>query len=310
MIQRVCGASRGVWNRFWFAPLPLPTMALLRIALGLYFTAIALISFPNWQRFYGPAGLSPFSYSWDMAGMWSSLFIWNGSEEWSWLLYQLFLFFSVCLCAGYRARLAAWMVFLIHGSMIRRNFYIVNGQDQVAQLLLFFACFMPLGSYCAWDARLVRAGDGPARYERWPLRLMQLSVALIYLSCGPTKFDSWKNGWAIYYVSMSTEWFRFPEVELFHSVLLSQLLTALTLAVECSFPFLVWVPRFRRWVVLVTAAFHLGIMMLLSPSVFYFNLIMIVGLLSFLRDDEAERALGPLRWLTGTRSTGRSVEQA
>ncbi|MBI3272951.1 MAG: HTTM domain-containing protein [Planctomycetes bacterium] len=282
------------FDDFWFRPESTLTLGVFRLLFGSYLFFLYAISFPNWERFYGPWGLiprEPLESLHRTSGL--SLFSLSDSPEFLWALYGLALAASASLSAGFLTRLSTLCLFAIHASQLHRNPPLVNGQDQVASVLLFLSCFAPLGASLSLDRRLKGRGDaapGAAlgadeRRPPWAWRLLQLSIALIYVFCGPAKcldHVSWCDGTALYYVSHSTRWFRYPEVELFHSVALSRIVTFASLALEVLFPYLVWIPRLRTPSALTMMAFHLSILLVLSPAVAFFNAIMVIALVLFL----------------------------
>src|SRR5581483_10003844 len=88
-----------------------------------------------------------------------------------------------------------------------------------------------------------------------------LQVSLIYASTVLLKLKGtdWANGTAVYYTSRLEEFHRFPVPFLAHSLLLVNVLTYWTLAVECSLAFLIWVPALRKFVLINGLLLHLGI---------------------------------------------------
>lgn len=170
----------------------------------------------------------------------------------------------------------------------------VNGQDQVAVLLLFISCFAPLGaSYSLDNKRLGKSQTNQLR-SVWALRLLQCSIAIIYLSCGPTKLAYWQNGDALYYTSFSYQWFRYPTVDLFHAPAFSIVGSYATIILETTFPIAVWFPLFRTPMLVLMAAFHTTVAALLSPAVFYFNVAMLVAILVFVDNNFVRRTVRQL----------------
>jgi len=277
-------------DRFWFAERACESLAVWRVAFGLYFLGILLMSVPNWARFYGPEGTYPVALlRSEGAHVWT-VFALSDSSLWLWSIFFLLVAAASCFTFGLFTRLSCAVLFVGQSSMMTRNIYMVNGQDQVAAVLLFFACFAPLNGAFSLDRRRQKKPQFGEIQTAWALRLMQLTFAGIYLFCGPTKWPSWSDGNAIYYISLSHAWFRFPGEAVFRSHELSQTLSYATVCLETLFPFLVWIRTLRPWLLAAMALMHLTIMVLLSAAVFYFNLVMLVGLLLFV-DGRAMRGL-------------------
>jgi hypothetical protein len=77
--------------------------------------------------------------------------------------------------------------------------------------------------------------------------------------------------------------------------LLVAVLTWSALVFELAFPMLIWDRRFRPYALAAGTLFHLGIELTLTIPMF--SAVMLVSYVSFLSDDEAERALAFLRRL-------------
>lgn len=283
-----------LWNQFWFKKEPVYQLAIFRIALGLFVLLILVISFPNWQRFYGPQGSLPYEalkeayqgYNW-------SLFALSEKTWWTWALYAAAVFASITVTIGFKTRISTILLFTLYASMLHRNPFLINGQDQVATMLLFFSCFAPLGTSYSLDEFLKRFKPynlnpdslKPKLESIWGTQLMQVSITIIYIFSGPAKYlddITWRNGSAIYYVSLSDRWFRFPQVDIFHSELASTILTFGTLIAEIAFPIFVWFKITRPFVLLGIAGLHFSLMIFMSVSVFYFNLMMLVSFILFI----------------------------
>lgn len=277
------------WNQFWFSESSTHAMGIFRIALGLQLLFTFAISFPNWQRFYGLESVCPLELYESGMGQIVNLFSISTGTLWVWAIYWGALVVGLSFTLGFGTRVCTVLLFLITASLNHRCRNLVNGQDQVVQLLLFFSIFYPLGRSYSLD-RLIALRSGRAVAEvtvRWPRRLMQVSLALIYLWAGITKpllDEAWLDGSAMYYVSNSATWFRFSGIPFLHSYWLTVVETYVALAAEILFPILVWVPALRIPLVVLMTGFHLATLVLLELPVFLFNSSMVVFLVVFYRE--------------------------
>ena len=291
------------WNKFWFDRQPTYSLGIFRIVFGLFLLITFLISYPNWERFYGPQGYLPFSALGEpWAGyLWSILSL-TDKEWFLWVIFWFAVIASAAFIIGLKTRVATIFLFVIFISMLHRNPFLINGQDQVAAMLLFFSIFAPLGASFSVDEfwrrfhHFQRSKEQfvAERKSMWALRLMQVSIALVYIFSGPAKyFDdiTWRDGSAIYYVSLSDRWFRFPDITLFHSEPISMVLTFGTLLVEIAFPLFVWFSRTRSFVLIGITLFHYGMMIFMSSAVFFFNLMMLISFILFIPSAAMERLL-------------------
>ncbi len=279
------------WDRFWFAEVGTHSLGAMRIALGLFVLQMLICSIPNWQKFYGPEGYLPLkAYIESMNGFAdaaiASMLAWSADPLWPWVVFGLGVVSAIALTLGMGTRIATVVLFAVWASLLNRSMTLVNGQDQIVKLLLFFGCFAPLGRSYSWDRWWATKHKQPWSEVApiWPMRLMQISIAFVYLFSAPAKWNDdemWRNGLAIYYVTLSDRWFRFPEVDFFHNVPFSIFATYSALATEMAFPLLVWFKPLRPWVLTAIAALHFGICILLSESVWHFNVAMLISFLIF-----------------------------
>ncbi len=304
---RPLAALAGAWDRFWFAPRPVATLGAFRVLFGGFILLILVISYPSWDAFYGPAGYLSFDalaepytgYSW-------SLFALSEQPALTWAIFWLGALAAVAFTAGFWTRSATIALFLVFLSMLHRNPYLTNGQDQVATMLLFLSCFAPLGLSMSMDeimarrrlAGLATGSAVPTVQPLWSWRLMQVSIALIYLFAAPTKYlddTAWRDGTAIYYLSLSDRWFRFPDAGIFHADAVSVALTFGSLVIELAFPLLVWFSRTRPIMIVAVTGFHLIMMVVMSVGVFFFNLLMLVSFVLFVQPQTIERLVRLVR---------------
>ena len=304
-LSRLGGAIARTWNRLWFQQYdPLPA-ALFRISLGLLQVAMYIALWPNWHRYFGRNGvlslddatLSP------MSDDWWSLFYWLPGVPFR-LFWVLGLVAAIAFTIGWKTRFWTVMLFVLETSMIARNRWGINGEDLTGRMLLFYGCFAPLGAALSVDAWLARrraaaaaataapapetapapatapvAATGP---RIWPIRLMQINIAAIYLFSLPAKLTddvAWLNGQAIYFSVVSNMWSRVPWPQLFYGPL-STFMTYFTIVAEGSVPVLVWFARTRPFVVAAIASLHLGIAIMLK-NVTFFSLTMVCAFFVF-----------------------------
>jgi hypothetical protein len=143
-----------------------------------------------------------------------------------------------------------------------------------------------------------RRGRPSPNQERWGLRLVQLGVVLLYVFTQTNKLaweDLWWTGDVLYLLTASSNWGRFPWPEFFEMGWATRAATWGSLAVEMSFPVLVWIPRTRLWSIGLLAVLHVVIACSIKGATF-FNLEMLVALCAFLRERDLAR-IGLLRVL-------------
>ena len=94
------------------------------------------------------------------------------------------------------------------------------------------------------------------------MRLLQIQFSIVYLVAVWTKVRgiTWNNGTAVSYAMRISDLERFPvPAFITHSLLITNLLTYGTLAIELSLAILVWNRTLRPWVLLAGLSLHIGI---------------------------------------------------
>jgi hypothetical protein len=173
---------------------------------------------------------------------------------------------------------------------------IIEGEDFVFRLIALYLILMPCGgawSLDAWIMRWRRGGDASPNYLRpaWGLRLLQIQMAVIFLSAGLYKLgtEAWFDGTAMYYVSRLDDYFgRFPvPTWIFDSPWAVALLTWSVVAGELLIPVFIWFRETRRIALIAAVLFHLGNEW--TMHLFLFHWVMLAGWISFVQP-------GDFRW--------------
>ncbi|MEO0897004.1 MAG: hypothetical protein AAFY71_11430 [Bacteroidota bacterium] len=188
-----------------------------------------------------------------------------GKDGYTKSLIFLAMFGGLLLVFGVLPQLAASLCFVCLISIQNRNFYALNGGDQVRRMLCLLIVFLPNDT-------------GPA----WPLILVQLFMANIYFKAFFNKLlgKKWRNGTATASAMNVRIMRRFALPEGLDTEEFHKLLTYGTLLLEGALFSLVWIEALRPYVVLLGVFMH--IMMGIFFRLSLFQTSMIVGLISFL----------------------------
>src|SRR5688500_8494153 len=161
--------------------IPPHSYALLRIAIG----AVGLLSL---------IGLTPFGMYWPVDGL-SPL---PGSGMRAWIAARdlgtvagtvLFIWLAgsfAAMTVGFRSDLAVFSSFIGQVALTHWNNLPLSSAHQVATVLLFCLLWAPTGQVWSLDAYWRKGVPQPA--PAWPLWLMRVQIAVIYLSSGLHKF--------------------------------------------------------------------------------------------------------------------------
>ncbi len=284
-----------LWNRIWFSAIdPLP-MAACRIGLGLLLTVWFIGLSPNWERFYAADGIISLNDK-IIAGP-PTIDEWNVMQVTEGVLptrayWVVGLVASVTLAIGFCSRISSALLFAIINILVRRNTYVVNGEEMVARIFLLYGMFAPWGYACSVDAwlrkRFVNSANSSniATPWAWSLRMMQIHFLLIYTISLGYKFaqdSAWIEGDALHWTIASDRWWRMGEmswITLSLGGLLRKWMTYGTILIEGTAPILIWFRPTRRYVIGAIFFLHIGIAIMI-PGVVFFSLLMVVGVLNF-----------------------------
>jgi hypothetical protein len=276
--RRVAATVADGWNAFFHRPEPVASLALFRILLGLVLLLNWALLAPDALTWLGERGVLSPQTARRFTGPRLDLFAWMPPSD-AWVL-GVFLVSGLAalgLTLGYMTRWSALLAFLSLVSMHHRNPLILNSGDSLLRVITFLLLFAPAGAALSVDRWLDRrdglVGPEPALRAPWALRLIQLQVALLYLTTAWWKLEGapWRDGTASYYILRLAEFQRFPlpfESLWVESLLATRLLTWASLTVELSMATLVWVPALRYPVLAAAVALHLGLEYTMNIPVF------------------------------------------
>jgi hypothetical protein len=285
---RLPTAAVAAWRTFWFLPQPAYTLGLIRLAFGAVAIGWTVALLPDLYALFGRHGVEPqqpeSAYQWSVFEIWSS-------DRALLIGWTLLLASSVALMIGWHSRLAALAVFVLIVSFEHRNVWVFNSGDLAVRIEALFLAISPCGAALSLDQ--VR-GTGKfwsaQQRSRWPVRLMQLQLSLIYLASAQAKLNgnAWPRGTAVSYALRLPDMLLLPMPHwLTNSALLMNALTWSTLVTELSVGILVWNRRLRPWVLAAGVVMH--IMIMITIAVGFFTLAMFVLYLAFVPPEMVER---------------------
>jgi hypothetical protein len=266
------------------------TAAALRIAFCFTYLLVLWDFAPAMNLLFGAHGLfgtmEPLAY--DLSG-WRTL-LYRFDDPFS---LQVWLWLSVAVAfsglIGFRSRLSLALVFYSMLLFRERGPYITFGADLVLNCLGVWLLFADTGAVWSVDRwRKSRRGlPAPLLIENWPVKALQIQVALIYLITGLKKLQTtpWQDGSAVYYALHVGNVLKGgdPSWVTHHHALMAAL-NYFTLLMEIGFTFLVFNRKTRLLALLSGIALHTGIDALMSIR--FFSLAMYVGYLSFLTQSD------------------------
>lgn len=275
-------AVADAWNRFWFAPRPGETLAVIRILAGamLFYTHLvwtidfdAFFTSSGWlgTMVRGPYGAS---YFWllEPTGMLS-------------VLHFASLIVFAMMTVGLFTRVATVLGFVFALSYVGRAPGALFGLDQINVMLAMYLMLAPVGavySVDAWRRRRRGTPDSePSVATNIATRLIQLHMCVIYFFAGTSKLagSTWWDGYAMWQSVANLEYQSLDMTWLAEWPRTIALLTHVSVLWEVTYFALVW-PKLSRPIVLILAvALHLGIALFLGMITF--GLAMIIANAAF-----------------------------
>jgi hypothetical protein len=283
------------WDRFWFTPTSVATLAVLRIAFALIMFAWAVAVAPDVLSFFSSHGVLP---EHPAAGVKWGLLALFGSDAAVVCVIALLLVSSVCLTLGFRTRIAAALAWIALMSLTRRDPFVFNSGDALLRNIALFIALAPAGEALSLDRR--RAGRAsfwtfPQRAP-WALRLVQVQISMVYLFTvwAKARGERWFGGTAVSESLRVDDLVRLPLPDaLTDSVLLANVLTFGTLAVELALALFIWNRRWRPYLIVAGIALHLFIEITFALG--FFSVVMIASYIAFVPEDTMEVFLGRVR---------------
>jgi hypothetical protein len=298
-LHATLAGMRAATGRFFQGTCDARRYALLRVAYGILVLVYLLVLFPDFVVFYGERGVLPTAVARQVGerGAWSVFDCLPHDEQTLQTCYWIIVAQTVGLIVGLGARLQAACLFVWWLSLHNRNALILDAEDTLFRLLAFYLTLMPIGQRWSIDAWLWKRPGKTRQATRaplWPLRLLQIQMALVFWSAGLSKINgaAWLNGTALYYVARLDDYFgRFPLPSfLFAKTWFVAFMTWTVIVTELFVPVFIWFRETRRWALLAVVALHLA--MEYCMYLFLFNWIMLVGWLAFVEwDDFVVRSL-------------------
>jgi hypothetical protein len=154
-----------------------------------------------------------------------------------------------------------------------------SGGDVIANFILFSLVLMPSGANLSLDKYIF---DYNLEYTYgWPLRLIQLTLTIGYLSAAFHKMQSWDwgCGHALKNVILFTLWSKQRFQKIFSKSFVFKFSNHFTVVFQLLAPVLLWVNEFRLITIIIGILMH--VLMILTLKIGYFGPIMIVAILSF-----------------------------
>lgn len=267
-----------VINSFFCKPVAVETLGFFRIAVSVFALTQFFVLLPDWMCFYGPDGFLPWEISdalsttntpslLHVTSFLSPLGITaNGAVYIVTVIYFLSL---TGLLVGYKTRLMGGIAWMMHIVLNTTGHFTAYGVETFAHIALFYCMILPVG--CCWsiDSRKKRS-DLPPYLITLSVRLIQIHLCIIYLSCGIEKAmgEQWWNGEAIWMAMQQDQFHQVNINWMAQFTWIPKLLCLSTLFIETLYPFgIFWRKTKKLWLTGIISM-HLFIALCLGLHLF------------------------------------------
>jgi hypothetical protein len=269
MTERARRSENPFTRAYWLGTVDPRPLAIVRIGLGLAILHDLVDYTRDLRAFITDEGMLPRGAVTDW---WTwSVFDWVGSPAAVSVVYALGFAVVVAFTVGFQTRVATVLAWLFLSSLHHRNYYVTDGGDDLARILLFWGMFADLGAAYSLDARkrATRVTDVPA----FGLRVMQAQIAMLYFLAARMKIRmGWLKGAAIYETLQLDGFVRPLGAWLGQHPALCKGATLATLFLELVFAFLAYSPWAVKWcragTVACGVAVQLGILFTMRVGIF------------------------------------------
>lgn len=260
-----------LWNQLFFQSVDVRQYAILRIGLGSMISFYLIGFIALFADHFGPEGWLGSSGDLDLyhAGSWSVLFL-TGSEAQAWIFIGVTLVGALFFTLGLLTRWCGFILLIGLISIWNRNPLLMDGDDAILRIMLFYLLLSPCGNALALDSRWRHRSQ---RAEIWPLRMIQIQLALIYFISGWVKFHSpeWLNGSILQYLLIHPEYSRWNWNDLIDQPVFRhglQLISTLIMWWEILFPILILLRITRPCAIAIGLIFHGGLLIFMHLRLF------------------------------------------
>ncbi len=241
-------------------------------------------------------------------------------------LYWIGLVIAVMFALGFFARITSVLFFLSTWWLYQRNWYAIDGGENLLIILSFYLMFADLRSLSLDNmlfpkrrellARRLPGRSGlPGMLHNFAVVACLVQLSILYFESAFYKIQGhvWANGTALYYILRTNE-FSLPGWSelIWRSAALVTLGTYATILFEVTHPFLMWHPRMKYLMFTGVVFLHTGIGIVMGLP--WFSLTMISAHATLFSDSEYQKAMQWVRWrmrffAPRSRSTGLSPEE-
>lgn len=288
------------WTHFWFEPLDLFPLSVLRIGAGLMAFYYVYSHTADLLRWFGPRGLLPIEtveqFTGGMENFRFSYFNFVDVPGAVWTLHIIGALVVLLFLLGLFTRVTSVLSLIVVLSYVHRAPMLTGQFEPVLTMVLFYLCLAPCGSFLSldawWHRRRGERVKTTSPLGTISLRLIQVHLTLFYLMMGLTKLagQTWWAGSAVWWLIAHPE-SRLVDWTALHAA--PYLINAWTHAIvvfELAFGVLVW----NRWArpLLLVIAVPMWLLLIPITGLVSFCVMILIANLAFVPADWLRAALG------------------
>lgn len=261
----------------------LRSLAFARISLGISLVYYFFTLFQNYQLFLTHDGIiTRKEFIATMAHPWSwSVYYINDHPNFIFLLLLFHFALVISFLVGYKTKLATFLLWIMTVSLHNRNWFVLNGGDDLVRCCLLFSIFIPFGKYFSIDYLLNKSKVSVKNINHvhfsWVNYCYIYLLLSIYIISGLFKnHPIWRTDFTALDYALHLDMFVRPfGIWIREQYGLLKMMTAMAMFLEVYGPFLLLfslLPKlftFTRYLVtLGFMSFHLGIDLLINVGPF------------------------------------------
>lgn len=276
------------WNQFWFAPIPLSRLGLMRLLLsGTFFVIYGIRQFRI--DFFDERSLIPRELQLNVfPDFYRPFFSYNfWPDSWAFAVHLLLVALLLLMALGLSNRFLMILTWVLHMGFIHRNYSVLFGADVIGGIFLFYLAFTDCNA--TWNIRSLikkevfsplKSRDGDLLTPMF-FRLIQIQICIIYAFTGFEKLKgvTWWDGTALWTVFANPQMSLLNMLWVRHVPWLISIATFVTIIFEIYFPAAILMKKVRPWWLLAGVIFHAGIGVFLD--LVPFSLVMISTYFTF-----------------------------
>lgn len=177
------------------------------------------------------------------------------------VLITIILLLSLLLAFGIGKKLTCILLFIAIELIQRLNGLILNGGDNLLKFILLYMCF--INSYDYLVTKISKNTKLSIFISNLAILCIKIHLCLIYFISAISKIhsDVWFNGIANYYILAVERFSTIADDDLFinKNYIAITFTTYITLFWELSFPYLIWIKKFKNLFIFIGILIHLSI---------------------------------------------------